>query len=309
MKVLFVCSGSNGVPGTVVGEQGRSVGGRVVLSWFIIGRRGLFGYISMTLRLRRLLRKESYDIIHAHYGYSAISATIAGAKPLVVSLMGSDLSSIGFGTMMVRFFAKRVWRHIIVKSDQMRSLIGRGDIQVIPNGIDMNLFRPISKADARKRLGWNMDKSVVLFAADPAREEKNYGLFRRAVETEGSGNIEEVVLGRVPHYDMPLYYNASDVIVLTSRREGSPNVIKEAMACGRPVVTTATGDTEWLLGHTAGCYIVEGNPEDIAGKLSEALMFSHKEGTTEGRSRMEALSLDSESVALRLTELYSTVRE
>ncbi|MFW5983504.1 MAG: glycosyltransferase, partial [bacterium] len=89
--------------------------------------------------------------------------------------------------------------------------------------------------------------------------------------------------------------------------EGSPNVIKEAMACNKPIVSTNVGDVEWLFGNTEGCYLSDFNPENFAKQLEKAICFSETKGETKGRDRIIELKLDASSVAKKITEVYREV--
>jgi len=106
---------------------------------------------------------------------------------------------------------------------------------------------------------------------------------------------------------MPEYYSASDVILLTSLWEGSPNVIKEAMACNCPIVTTDVGDVRWIIGDTEGCYIASLDPNDYSLKMKKALDFAQKSGKTNGRNRIIYLGLDADTIALRIIGVYEKV--
>jgi teichuronic acid biosynthesis glycosyltransferase TuaC len=103
------------------------------------------------------------------------------------------------------------------------------------------------------------------------------------------------------------YYNASDVMVLPSYHEGSPNVIKEAMACNCPIVATDVGDVKWVLGDTEGCYIAGFEPDDFAEKLRLALGFAETKGKTSGRYRILELGLDSDTIAKKIVVVYESV--
>lgn len=103
---------------------------------------------------------------------------------------------------------------------------------------------------------------------------------------------------------MPLYYNASDVLLFTSHREGSLNVIKEAMSCNLPIVSTNVGDVEWILGSTEGCYIFSFEVSDVVEKIKKAILFTSKNNRTSGRERIINLELDSESVAEKIISIY-----
>jgi glycosyltransferase involved in cell wall biosynthesis len=146
-----------------------------------------------------------------------------------------------------------------------------------------------------------------LFAASSDREEKNFKLAEEAFNRMSNVNTRLHILSNIDHSQIPYYYNASDIIILSSLWEGSPNVIKEAMACNRPVVSTNVGDVKWLFGEEPGHYLAEFNSEDFSLKMNQALVFAEKSGGTKGRERIIKLGLDSQSVADRITEVYNNV--
>jgi glycosyltransferase involved in cell wall biosynthesis len=103
---------------------------------------------------------------------------------------------------------------------------------------------------------------------------------------------------------VPRYLNEADVLAFSSFMEGSPNVIKEAMACNCPIVSTDVGDVRWVLGDTKGCYIASFDPADFAKKMELAIHFSQVVGRTKGRQRIVALGLDMNTVAKRIMAVY-----
>ena len=149
-----------------------------------------------------------------------------------------------------------------------------------------------------------------MFAASPARTVKNFKLFEKALEhVDPDNRIETHILKNIPHKDIPKYLCASDAVVLTSRWEGSPNIIKEAMACNCPVVATDVGDVAWLFGDEPGHFLTRFEPADVAEKIRESLDFAERHGRTRGRERIRKLGLDSETIALKLMDVYSDVLE
>ncbi|MRR23457.1 glycosyltransferase, partial [bacterium] len=208
---------------------------------FFIRGRGLTGYLAAVPGIRRKIKDGRYDIIHAHYSLSAFAVSMAGMHRMVVSLAGSDVMGSSMLLPVTRLFCRFRWRKVIVKTDEMKARLRCGDISVIPNGVDMRLFAPAPKSEARELLGLP-DKKIVLFAADPSRAEKNFALAQKAVRLMGRDDTLLLTVHGVPHDRMPLYYNAADVLILTSLWEGSVNSVKEAMACNLPVVSTHVGD-------------------------------------------------------------------
>ncbi|MFC7068804.1 glycosyltransferase [Halobaculum lipolyticum] len=188
---------------------------------------------------------SDYDLVHANYGLTAPHALAQLRLPVVLSLWGTDLMG-EYG-----WLSRRCARHadaVVVMSERMADELGT-PCHVIPHGVDLDLFRPLPRDWARERLGWADDDRVrhVLFPYPPARGVKDYPRAERVADrvTEELAGEFDVRLHTVtgePHDRMPLFMNAADVLLVTSEREGSPNAVKEALACDLPVVSTDVGD-------------------------------------------------------------------
>ena len=308
--MLFVSSG-NSIDGIspIIKSQGESlILQKIQLEFFTIKGKGLWSYFCHIFILHKFIKLNKYDIIHAHYSLSAFVASLAGAKPIVVSLMGSDVkSNIAFKNIIHLFAFIFRWRQIIVKSEEMKNSLCINKVKVIPNGVDTIKFKPINKLNCQEILKWDSSKKHILFAANPNRLEKNFDLVSKAFSILNNPNIELHVLENVPHNEIPTYMNSSDIVILSSQHEGSPNVIKEAMAFNRPIVATNVGDIEWVFGNTEGCYLTSFDPIDVAGKLKLALEFSALQSNTTGRERIMKIGLDSETVAKKIIELYKII--
>ncbi len=309
MKVLFVCSGNskNGIS-PITKSQGESIMkyADVDVEYYTIKEKGIKGYYRSIRPLRKVLKTNHYDIVHAHFSLSAFVASFAGAKPLVVSLMGSDVKAKGLYRLAIRLFSFLFsWKKIIVKSEDMKRSLGVKDVSVIPNGVNLDLFYPIDKEYCRKKLGWDIEKTHILFPANPERKEKNYDLAYNAIKNLNRDNIDLHYFVNVPHDDTPYWYCASDVVILTSLWEGSPNAIKESMACNCVIVSTKVGDVEWLLDGVKGCYLTDFSVDECTMLLSDALSFSKEHGSTMAREKLIEIGLDSKVVAKKLFDIYS----
>lgn len=305
MKVLFISSGNSkdGIS-PIIKNQGASLqrqGLEVV--FFTIKGKGIKGYLKNIIPLKQFLNKHTFDVVHAHYSLSAFVASLACAKPLVVSLMGSDVKSGKFFMLIIRLFNAFFWSQIIVKSKDMESTLGLKKVEVIPNGVDFDKFKPINQAVCKKALGWDLAKKQVLFAASPGRKVKNYQLADKAFNLMQDNECELKVLESVPNHMIPQYHNAADVVLLTSLWEGSPNVIKEAMACNRTIVATDVGDIRWLFGGVKGSFITSFEANNLTEKLKEALI-KNKVNT---KDRIISLGLDSGVIARRIIDIYTKV--
>ncbi|MFM7682640.1 MAG: glycosyltransferase family 4 protein [Bacteroidota bacterium] len=278
------------------------------LSYFSIDKGGILGYLKALFKLRKKLKNRDFDVVHAHYSLCGIISSLAGARNLVVSLMGSDVKKSVFNDFFVRYFVKNKWPKVVVKSDEMLASFqshqtNSNETLVLPNGVDFNLFQPIDQKEAREKLGWNLDSKIVLFGSDPSRSEKRFDLAEKALNNliDSKSQIELKCLYNIEPEDVPYYINGSDVVLLTSDREGSPNIIKEAMACNVPIVTTSVGDVKKVIGSTLGCEVVSVNQaEIIANALSEIL--SSTLIRTNGRENIQHLS--DEHIAKSLIEFY-----
>jgi teichuronic acid biosynthesis glycosyltransferase TuaC len=301
-SVLFVCSAvRKGRCTEAIVEQARGLQKRGVdVVFFCVNEPGVRGYLKGIFRLRRFFRQNAFDVVHAHYGLSAVMASLAGAGPLVVSLMGSDVFGPRWLRGLVKFYSEFVWSRVIVKSEQMFNCLGAGHAKVIPNGVDMSLFREIPQKEARSKVGFS-DMKIVLWPASPDRDVKNIALAREAIQLLNDG-VELKIIFDVPTEEMPWYYNAADVVLLTSKWEGSPNVVKEALACNVPVVSTDVGDVaEWLDG-VNGCELCRPDAATIANALKRVL---RREGRVNGREKIENIDID--KVSDRLLDEYETV--
>jgi len=307
MRVLFVCSGNSKIGiSPIVRSQGESLKhNKIEVAYFPIKGKGFRGYIKNIFQLRKYLSNNHYDLIHAHYSLSAICASFTFSKiPTVVSLMGSDIKLGRFWNVLIRVLSKYKWKTTIVKSERMKNSIGLLDALVIPNGVDFRQFKPIKKNIAQENIGYDPKKNHIIFVSNPDRYEKNFQLAQKAYSLVKDKNIELKVICTVSHNLLPYYYNTADVLLLTSLWEGSPNVIKEAMACNCPIVSTDVGDVKEVFGNTNGCYICSYDPEDVEEKIKIALDFGKR---TNGRQRIIELGLDSDTVAQKIISVYKEV--
>ncbi len=308
MKVLFVSSGnSNSGISPIVYCQGESLKKNlsVEIKYYTIKGKGFKGYLNNIIPLKKYLKNNNFDVIHAHYSLSAFVASLAGANPLIISLMGSDVKSKGLIKVFIYVFKLIFrWKQLIVKSEDMKKNLGIKNTVIIPNGVDFELFIPKEKNISQAKLKWKSSNKHILFAANPNRFEKNFKLANQALSIINDPTIEIHFLENVPHDEISIWMNAADVILLTSLWEGSPNVIKESMACNRPVVSTMVGDISWLFGDEPGHFISTFEPINLAESISLALNYAQNHLNTNGRDRLAMLGLKSEDIAKRIIGIY-----
>jgi len=316
MKILFVSSGNSesGIS-PIVKAQGVSLQPHLTLEYFTISKKGILGYLSYIIKLRKHLKYNSVDIIHAHYGLSGIVAFLARRKhKLIVSYMGTDLfgtkkanGKLFFGSMIFVFVNKVLAYFFnslsIVKSQEMSYLLYKATPKkIIPNGVNMELFKPLDKSGSRKKLKISEKEKIVLFASNPSRMVKNFKMAKAAFEKANIPDKKLIIASGLDQKELPLYYNAADVLILSSFHEGSPNVVKEAVACNCPVVSTNVGDVEALFGESDACTIVDYSVDNMAKALEFYLLKPHK---TNGRNQIPHLA--DTKIAHEIFELYSTI--
>jgi len=249
------------------------------------GRRGPRDYARFYVAALRASR-GAYDLVHANYGLSAPPAVVQWFHPAVVSLWGSDL----LGTYgPVGRLSARLADEVIVMSPEMAAELG-GDPHVIAHGVDSERFRPEPQADCQAALGWSPAATHVLFPYPPTRDVKDYPRAERlvaAAEDRLDGPVELHTVSGVDHDEMYRYMNAADVLLLTSRREGSPNSVKEAMACNLPVVATDVGDVADRLADVKPS-AVHTDDDALVDGLVEILRRGER---SDGRTAIDEISL------------------
>ncbi len=240
---------------------------------------------------------QQYDLVHANYGLMAPAALVGHRLPTVISFWGSDLLG-GLGGLC-RLCARRADESIVM-SPAMAAELGES-CHIIPHGIDLALFRPIPTETARQEVGWSDAGKHVLFPYSPDRPVKNFPV-AAGVVAEARHRVDEPIslhpLSGVDHSQMPYYYNAADAVLLTSKHEGSPNAVREALACNCPVVATDVGDVgSWLSGLSPAA-VCRSN-EELADALALVLRADQE---IEGRDRVRETS--AEAMGRQLAEVY-----
>lgn len=261
----------------------------------------LFSYPKVLYRIQT----GEYDLIHANCGLSAPFALLQPERPVVQTFWGTDLMGdyvYGQYDRVCDFCAKR-FAASIVRNKSMEQKLDV-NAHIIPAGVDMDLFEPSSMEAARQSVGWSSEKRHILFPYAPRNERKNYPLAKSVVEMVNERVDDEVVLQtvyNVSHDRIPTYMNASDALILTSKLEGSPNTVKEAMACNLPVVSTDVGDVRERLAAVHPSTVASETDELVDGLVS----VIEDGGRSNGREQVKPLSWD--RIGDEIISVYETV--
>lgn len=278
------------------------------------GAKSPINYLKAWKRLRVKLKQEPYDLIHAQFGQSGLLA-LPKRMPLVVTLRGDDILGVNrpgrrppIHGRLLRQLSRLVAAlsdAVIVVADHMRDHVSSSaPVYVIPSGLDFDSFTRMPQTEARLRLRLPEGERLVLFACNPADERKRCDLARQAVEKLNERLPAKLIIAwGVPHAEIPVYMSACDVFVFTSSQEGSPNVVKEALACDLPVVSVEVGDVRRRLQGVEGCEVcVDERPETIAAALERAL---GRGGRIKGREAVQCL--DEKLLTEKVIDIYWSV--
>lgn len=278
------------------------------------GRQNPLQYLKARLYLRRTYNLAHFDLIHGHFGQSGLVA-LPAPRPFIVTFWGSDLHGTvgknGRYTLtgrLLRLISQQVARHaqaiIIVSEHLQRYLPSQAPVYTITPGVNFDLFRPIPQGEARQQLGLPTEAKLILFAANPQNPIKRFPLAKEAVsQITNQFEAELITLTGVPHHQVPLYMSACNVLLLTSTHEGSPTVVKEALACNLPVVSVNVGDVQFRLEKVSGSVICQDDrPETIARGLAQVLGTGQRPD-----SRTQVADLDENHAAQTIKRLYQSV--
>lgn len=239
---------------------------------------------------------DGHDVVHANYGLVGPLALAQPVRPVVLTLWGSELmGERGWLDRWSRFAARHSDAVVVPSARLARELDGPHEL--IPFGVDTDLFRPIDRERARERVGWDPERRHVLFPYDPDRSVKDYPRAARLVGRLPDDVALQTVSG-VPYEEMPHYMNASDALLVTSERESGPMVVREAAACNVPVVSTDVGFVADVLAGVENCHVADAD-DDLVAALESVLADG---GRSDGRTAVDSLGLD--RMAERLVDTY-----
>jgi teichuronic acid biosynthesis glycosyltransferase TuaC len=265
------------------------------------------------VELRRLVRQLKPDLVHGRYGTIVGFVAACGARASVISFCGGDLlpgASVSrvrlhLGFLLSNLAALRA-KALICMTEELRQTLwwGKERAIVIPDGVDLDLFSPGSQEDARKELGWDFTDPVVIFNDGKDPKLKGLDVAQAALEKARRRvpNLKLYVISDVKPARMPFYYRAADVLLCASITEGSPNVVKEALACNLPVVSTPVGDVPERLAGVYPSAIVPRDPMAIGDALAQIVLTRER---SNGREHITHLGLN--EVAQRVLTVYRSV--
>lgn len=302
MKVLVVARYKNCHYAPFITEQVEAIKKQGVdCEYYGINGKGIAGYLLQFPGLMRAIRKFRPDLIHAHYGLCGLLANYQRRVPVITTYHGSDINV----PKVFRLSKKSIRRsrfNIFVSQKNIDIANPQKDFALIPCGINLEDYPIIVKSEARRQMGLHSAEKCVLFAGAFDNRVKNAPLAQEAMRM-----LPEAKLIELKGYTRPqvaTLMQAVDAFLMTSFTEGSPQVIKEAMACGCPIVSVDVGDVRERIEGIPGCYITNRDAESIAGKLKDAIAF---DGRTLGRMAVVDSGLSNDSIASRIISIYKSL--
>ncbi len=268
---------------------------------FRVRGKGLKGYLGQLKSLKEQIKAFKPDLIHAHYGLCGLLACLQNKVPVVVTYHGSDINdpkAFRFSRIAMRLSS---W-DIFVSRKTIETARPQRKYTLLPCGVDLTDLQLTSSVEARCRLGWDQEKRYILFSSAFDNAVKNAPLALKSIELMGTTGVELMELKGYTREEVSLLMCASDALLLTSHTEGSPQVVKEAMACGCPIVSVDVGDVKERVDGVEGCFVAQTrNPEELASLLKKALDLDSR---TQGRKKIIADGLDNKHVAEKLIDIY-----
>ena len=281
------------------------------------GDRNIIHYFKNYLLIKRIIRNNSYDLLHAQWGQTAL-VLLFFPQPLIITYRGDDVEGI-IGINGKKVIASHILKligkfvsifasHIIVVSEHMIAKLGtKKKYTVIPSGINFNKIPDITKDQAREELQIPKNKIIFLFPNNVNVIRKNYQLVKTAFDllpNEVKAKSEIKFATGLEHNELLKYMIAADFLLFTSIHEGSPNVVKEAIACNLPVISVDVADVKMRIGKIPGCFICSSyDPIQFSETISLALKFNYENYF----SRSSVLELDENLLVQKLIEIYKSL--
>lgn len=305
MRILVVASFNKGHFAPFIVEQAESLKRQdCEVDFFGLQGKGLQGYLRNLPKLKRKIKAFNPDVIHAHYGLSGLLANLQRRVPVVTTYHGSDINDrrvLPFSKMAMRLSA---W-NVFVSRKTMEIAHPKNRFTLLPCGIDLTELQLTGKQEARRLMHLDEAKRYILFAGAFDNMVKNAPLAKEAMALLRDEQVQLLEMKGYSREQVTFLMCASDAFLMTSFTEGSPQVIKEAMACGCAIVSVDVGDVKERIQGVEGCYVSQSREaKELASLLQKAMLH---EGKTKGRKKVIADGLDNRQVAARLMEVYDRI--
>tara|TARA_B110000902_G_scaffold153600_1_gene176425 strand:- start:3878 stop:4810 length:933 start_codon:yes stop_codon:yes gene_type:complete len=308
MKVLIVCSGNFkggeenlSVHRAFIYDQALALRKKnIKVFFFLIKGRGIMGYLKNISTLEQYVFQNNFDIIHAHSGLSGLLTSFSTKKPFVVTYHGSDINNWKIRTLSFFPIIKSSW-NIFVNKDLFNkvSFLAKNKSSIIPCGVDLELFKITSKEFAKKELKIFNERKIILFSSNFNNKVKNYPLAKAAIN-KLDYPVDFLEIKNRKREDIVKLLNAVDLLIMTSFSEGSPQIIKEALACNCPIISLDVGDVKKRIQNVENCII--SSEKKLTFNINKLLIRNKR---SNGRNYIT--DFDNTIIADKLIKLYSSI--
>ena len=303
MKILVVASFNKGRFAPFILEQVAALKEKgCEINFFGLHGKGIKGYLKNLSELKNKIEEVRPDVIHAHYGLSGLLANLQRRVPVVTTYHGSDINdkkALRFSKIAMRLSA---W-NIYVSNKTLEIANPKNKYTLLPCGIDLTDLQLTERREAKRQMNLSETKKYILFFCAFDNVVKNAPLAKEVVSHVQDEDAKLLELKGYSREEVTLLMCAANAFLMTSFTEGSPQVIKEAMACGCPIVSVDVGDVKERVEEVEGCYVAKTRePKELAELLQKAMIF---DGKTNGRGKLLADGLDNMLVAEKLMQIYN----
>ena len=275
--------------------------------FFVNGREnGVNAYFNGLFELRKKLKNSDYDILHCHHVFSAVLLLLTFRFYSFKRIVSYQNPPKKEGGLFLYLIIKVFFNGIILKNNPTAN---KRKNYYLPNGTNTDFFREYSYNESIIKLGLEKDKNYIIFIDSyKKRAQKRADRFDKVIDillkNGNPYNIAPLKLTNTKRHLIPYYLSVSSVHLITSDFEGSPNSVKECLACNTPIVSTPVGNIDDLIGNIEGCYI--SNSFD-SNELAELVIKSLNYNNFTSRDKLLEKKLDIESVAKKLLTIYKSI--
>jgi teichuronic acid biosynthesis glycosyltransferase TuaC len=270
---------------------------------FFLRGTGILSYIKGAFELRKFLKNKKYDILHAHYGYCGFIAGLVSRIPVVVTYHGTDINEKVSNVISSFSIFMASWNIFVSEKLYKKALFrSKKNFSIIPCGVDLNIFKPIDLELKAMNENNSGRKKEVLFSSSFSNKVKNFSLANDSLLLVKNYDVTLIELVNKTRKEVSEMLNKCDALLLTSFTEGSPQIIKEAMACNCPIVSTDVGDVKNIIWQTNNCFVAAFDKEEIAEKMK--IIFDSGKRSN-GRGFIEVY--DNERVVGMVVDVYHKV--
>ena len=270
---------------------------------FFLRGTGIWSYLKGVFELRKYLKKNEYDLVHAHYGYCGLIVGLVSEFPVVVTYHGTDITEKISNLISLFSILLADWNIFVSEKLHRRAIWSpQNKFSIIPCGVDLDLFKPIQLENSVQKSNLKNIPKKILFSSSFSNKIKNSRLAESALLFLNEFDASLIELSNKTRIEVSELLNSCDILLLTSFSEGSPQIVKEAMACNCPIIATDVGDIKKIIGKAHNCFVTGFDKFEIAEKIKH--IFNNGKRSN-GRKFID--EYDNKLIVLKIMDVYNKV--